>query len=91
MTLDGATVPNPFTGSFARDALEHRLQVTRDGFVSEGRLLRFDGDDLDLALTLSALPEPRASARPSTSAPGPAPAPRPRLPPRPHLDADPYR
>jgi serine/threonine protein kinase len=89
ITLDDAPLTNPFSGSFARDGLVHRLQVTRDGYASEGRLLRFDGDDVDLTLSLP----PLADASASESKPHPAPngAPRPSPGARPQLDKDPYK
>ena len=88
ITLDDAHLTNPFAGSFARDALVHRLQVSREGYASDGRLLRFDGDDVQLAITLpaladAALPEPKPRS-PTGSALRPLPTSRP------HLDKDPY-
>lgn len=88
--LDDAVVPNPFSGTFARDALAHRLQVVREGYANEGRLLRFDGDNVELEIALSPLadaghvePRPRA---PEAIVPRPKPASS-----RPRLDKDPYQ
>ena len=87
ITLDDAPLTNPFAGSFVRDALAHRLQVTREGYASEGRLLRFDGDDVELALTLLPLADAAAAGRARPPGVGARPAPTAR----PHLDKDPYR
>jgi serine/threonine protein kinase len=89
IALDDAVLTNPFSGSFTRDAIVHRLQVTREGYLAEGRLLRFDGDDVDLALSLPAI----ADAAPSAVKPRPPGARTPRAQPsssRPQLDKDPY-
>ncbi len=90
ITLDDAPLTNPFSGSFARDALEHRLQVARDGYGTEGRLLRFDGDDVDLAIVLAAVPDAAVPLEVKPRSPGGI---VPRVPPkeRPHLDKDPYQ
>ncbi len=87
--LDDAVVTNPFAGSFARDPLTHRVQVVREGYASEGRLLRFDGDDIDLALTLAPLPDAGHPAAKSWGGTGVVPRPKPTSP-RPPLDKDPY-
>jgi hypothetical protein len=59
--FDGATVGNPFMGTFARDAVEHRLQVARAGYVPSNRVVRFDDGNVDLDVTL----EPSAAEAPS--------------------------
>jgi hypothetical protein len=85
ITLDDAPLTNPFSGSFSRDALQHRLQVARDGFVPEGRLLRFDGDDVALAIDLARAHDAGSSdSRSRGASPRGAPA-------RPQLDKDPYQ
>jgi serine/threonine protein kinase len=89
ITLDDAHLTNPFSGAFARDALVHRLQVSREGYASDGRVLRFDGDDVALAIRLAALADaapPGSKPRPPAgSALYPVPTSRPQL------DKDPYR
>jgi serine/threonine protein kinase len=88
ITLDDAPLTNPFSGSFARDALVHRLQVTREGYATEGRLLRFDGDDVDLTVALPPLPD-AGSTEAKPHPPGAAPHAAPTS--RPQLDKDPYK
>jgi serine/threonine protein kinase len=58
--FDGATVGNPFVGRFVRDAVEHRLQVARAGYVPSNRVVRFDDGNVDLDVTL----EPSAAEAP---------------------------
>jgi serine/threonine protein kinase len=91
ITLDDAPLTNPFSGSFARDGLEHRLQVAREGYGSEGRLLRFDGDDVNLGIVLAPVFDAGAplEARPPRSFGGAGPR-RPGKE-RPRLDKDPYQ
>jgi serine/threonine protein kinase len=89
ITLDDAVLANPFSGFFLRDDLEHRLQVTREGYETDARLLRFDGDDVDLAVTLTPLPDAGASiAKPKATV---TPPPRTQITSRPRLDSDPYK
>jgi hypothetical protein len=61
LLFDGATVGNPFMGTFPRDAVEHRLQVARAGYVPSNRVVRFDEGNVDLDVTL----EPSPSEAPS--------------------------
>ena len=61
----------------------------REGYASEGRLVRFDGDDVSLGIALAALADAASeTAKPRPPAVGP---PRPAPTSRPHLDKDPYQ
>jgi eukaryotic-like serine/threonine-protein kinase len=64
LTLDGKDLPSsPFQGVFVQDALEHRLEIEADGYVSQVELLHFQRDlHLNIAL-----------AKASESAPTPLP------------------
>lgn len=72
LRLDGRLLKgNPFNGDMSRDATEHELSASADGYESETRTVRFD-DDIDLELKL----DPRAgrevgrgAARGSTASP----------------------
>ena len=64
--LDGASVENPFVGSFARDATEHHLRIAHPGYASSNRLVRFD--EAEIALDVALEPLSREEA-PSASAP----------------------
>jgi hypothetical protein len=74
--LDGAPIANPFLGTFTRDVIEHRIQVTRAGYATRAQLVRFNKDDV--AVDISLLPSPAESAAdpsPPPSTPPPAPPP----------------
>jgi hypothetical protein len=85
LTLDDAAITNPFSGSFERDAIEHRLQATCPGYATEARLVRFDGADVSFELNLQKVTEIAPKPKGKT-APGAPPKPT-----RPPLDKDPYQ
>jgi hypothetical protein len=72
LLLDDAPVPNPFSGSFPKSDLRHRLVVKAPGHRSEAEWLVFDGDhtlDIQLARGAGALDvegHKRAAAFPTT-------------------------
>ena len=89
LVLDDAELPsNPFTGSFAKDSLEHRVRASRPGYVTETKLVRFDEDVMiDLSLAKAEVEAGGGTAKPVK--PGPA---NPQTPSgRPKLDEDPWR
>ena len=85
LTLDDAAITNPFSGSFGRDAVEHRLQASCPGYATEARLVRFDAADVRFELNLQKVAE--VAPKPKGKAP-PQAAPKPTRPP---LDKDPYQ
>jgi serine/threonine protein kinase len=107
VSFDGAPVANPFVGTFERDEVQHRLRVTRPGYVPVTKLLRLDRDEVTLDVTLDKSEDvPAPSAAPSASAPSAkptsAPSAQPVKPtakpsppasakPSPRLDDDPWR
>jgi serine/threonine-protein kinase len=96
ITLDDAPLANPFTGVFARDALEHRVRVACPGFTTESRLVHFDTEEVSLEVALQRVQEADAAAavaptvKPTPITPRTGPV-RPPGSARPKLDEDPWK
>jgi hypothetical protein len=90
VSFDGARVANPFVGSFESDAIEHRLQVARSGYVTTTKLVRLDRDvSLDIVLDkVAERPPPAPSVAPAKPPPPSGQPPATKVPP---LDVDPWR
>ncbi|HTJ82385.1 MAG TPA: serine/threonine-protein kinase [Polyangiaceae bacterium] len=78
--IDDIEVPgNPYSGSFPRDAANHRIRVEADGFVGDKRLVTFDEPAKDIVVELAekaaAGPRPLTRGAATTTAASAAPAP----------------
>jgi serine/threonine protein kinase len=67
--LDGAPIANPYLGTFTRDVIEHRVQVTRSGYATRAQLVRFNQDEVVVDISLVPSPGPADSTAPASSAP----------------------
>jgi tetratricopeptide (TPR) repeat protein len=81
LTLDGAAMAPSATGRPQRVKLgAHRLAATKEGYrAAEQTVSIASGDNIDVTLALSPIPESPPPAAPPPPAPPPAPAPQPVL------------
>jgi hypothetical protein len=77
ITIDGATVSNPFHARYAKDERAHRITASADGYETKSEALSFNSDvAIDLGLDRHA--PPAAATHKAAAAPPPPPPPPPR-------------
>ena len=69
LQLDGRPVPNPYHAELRKEALDHELRVTAEGYETEVHRLRFDRD-LVLQLALTRESRSKKDRRVAGAAPG---------------------
>jgi serine/threonine protein kinase len=77
ITIDGATVANPFHARYPKDDHVHRITASADGFETKSEALSFVSDvAIDLGLDRHAPPAPTHKAAAPPPPPPPSPPPR---------------